>query len=310
MKIKFIYCDMAEDDNSVTIGVKNIFGSKIFVSQIKDLQKYVLRKANKYCLKNYNCSLKEYVAGSWDDYKRFSYDCRSSDLEHDIQYENLKKMYEEKLMEDFLNDPLNQPPEIVPVEDLPEGWSWINYMDGSGCLESPDGKDYFSFDITTNEGKDINDVWQFFDDISLWKKERVGEIKKYLKDGFPSKYVCPENIPATDETINLCGLDYKAICKKLYENYKNLSNSSIIFSSDSDVLKIEAYVYEPHYECFDLTHAIYLNDELLWGKRDRNTGPYHNEEYVVGKFKNDDEIEVVNFLNNYFKGKTLTEIIS
>lgn len=36
---------------------------------------------------------------------------------------------------------------------LPDGWHWVNYDDGSGHLQSPDGKDYFSYDWTTGEYK-------------------------------------------------------------------------------------------------------------------------------------------------------------
>lgn len=39
------------------------------------------------------------------------------------------------------------------AENLPEGWIWINYDDGSGYLQSPDGKEYFEYDWTTGEYK-------------------------------------------------------------------------------------------------------------------------------------------------------------
>lgn len=39
------------------------------------------------------------------------------------------------------------------AENLPEGWLWVSYNDGSGHLQSPDGQDYFSYDWTTGEYK-------------------------------------------------------------------------------------------------------------------------------------------------------------
>lgn len=36
---------------------------------------------------------------------------------------------------------------IVPAKALPEGWTWIEYDDGSGHLEAPDGTHYFSYDL-------------------------------------------------------------------------------------------------------------------------------------------------------------------
>jgi len=55
---------------------------------------------------------------------------------------------------------------IVPAAFLPEGWSWKQYNDGSGSLKSPDGKNYFGYDLQTKEfmhpGK-IGNPWCFFD---------------------------------------------------------------------------------------------------------------------------------------------------
>lgn len=44
-------------------------------------------------------------------------------------------------------------PKTRQAENLPEGWVWKMYDDGSGYLESPDGKTYFDYDWTTGEYK-------------------------------------------------------------------------------------------------------------------------------------------------------------
>lgn len=44
-------------------------------------------------------------------------------------------------------------PKTKQAENLPKGWAWKMYDDGSGCLESPDGKTYFEYDLTTGEYK-------------------------------------------------------------------------------------------------------------------------------------------------------------
>lgn len=36
----------------------------------------------------------------------------------------------------------------VPAKELPEGWTWIEYDDGSGHLEAPDGKRYYNYDLS------------------------------------------------------------------------------------------------------------------------------------------------------------------
>lgn len=37
-------------------------------------------------------------------------------------------------------------PAITPARDLPEGWRWVDYDDGSGSLHSPNDKHYFIYD--------------------------------------------------------------------------------------------------------------------------------------------------------------------
>lgn len=48
---------------------------------------------------------------------------------------------------------------------LPEGWFWTDYDDGSGDLESPDGKRFFGYDLSTREYRDIlTGRWTFWKD--------------------------------------------------------------------------------------------------------------------------------------------------
>lgn len=45
---------------------------------------------------------------------------------------------------------------------LPGGWNWVIYNDHSGHLESPDQKEYFSYDWNTGEYKITPDTpWEF-----------------------------------------------------------------------------------------------------------------------------------------------------
>lgn len=43
---------------------------------------------------------------------------------------------------------------IVPAKALPEGWAWIEYDDGSGHLEAPDGRHYYSYDLAPYHAMD------------------------------------------------------------------------------------------------------------------------------------------------------------
>ena len=53
--------------------------------------------------------------------------------------------------------------DIIPAKKLGEGWYWHKYDDGSGHLESPDGKRYMSYDLDTNEYMETeNSNYSFF----------------------------------------------------------------------------------------------------------------------------------------------------
>ena len=53
--------------------------------------------------------------------------------------------------------------EIVSSKKLGKGWKWHKYDDGSGYLESPDGKEYMHYDLYTNEYKfSDNSCYEFF----------------------------------------------------------------------------------------------------------------------------------------------------
>lgn len=52
---------------------------------------------------------------------------------------------------------------IVPAQKLGDGWNWHKYDDGSGHLESPEGKEYMSYDLQTNEYQvNRNSSYDFF----------------------------------------------------------------------------------------------------------------------------------------------------
>jgi hypothetical protein len=42
---------------------------------------------------------------------------------------------------------------LTSASDLPKGWSWNDYDDGSGSLKSPNGRSYYSYDLQTQEYK-------------------------------------------------------------------------------------------------------------------------------------------------------------
>lgn len=65
-----------------------------------------------------------------------------------------------------------------------------------------------------------------------------------------------------------------------------------------NTVKVEGFIYEPVYEMFSASNAIYLNDELLFKLDARNVASYRNEEYVSGRFET--ENEAIKYIQSVF----------
>lgn len=64
--------------------------------------------------------------------------------------EDTHEEYEVEL-DDITYDYFERPPRTTPAANLPDGWVWVDYWDGSGSLHSPNDKQYFSYDLQTYE---------------------------------------------------------------------------------------------------------------------------------------------------------------
>lgn len=98
-----------------------------------------------------------------------------------MNLENKNKIYNEVentvIGEDF--DEFDE--KIVPAEKLGRGWYWHKYNDDSGYLESPDGKEYMSYDLDTNEYKETNDSQYEFFPLSYYYADGINpsEFKSF-----------------------------------------------------------------------------------------------------------------------------------
>lgn len=70
-------------------------------------------------------------------------------------------------------DCYDEVPEIVPAQKLGDGWNWEKYYDGSGCLLSPDGKEYMHYDLQTNEYKVTRDSGYDFFPLSYYYADGI-----------------------------------------------------------------------------------------------------------------------------------------
>jgi len=81
-------------------------------------------------------------------------------------------------------------------------------------------------------------------------------------------------------------IDIKNLIDDLEENaYYGRDKTSAYIFNNNNIIEIKGYIYEPSYESFSATHSIKFNDEILFARDSKNVEPYHNEEYVYGKFK-------------------------
>lgn len=88
----------------------------------------------------------------------------------------------------------------TPAENLPSGWQWVKYNDGSGHLESPDGQDYFSYDWTTGEYKITRD--KSYDSFMVENYESggysIGGFDKFQE--YAEKYI-NDNVLSKEKSI-------------------------------------------------------------------------------------------------------------
>lgn len=68
---------------------------------------------------------------------------------------------------------------------LDDGWNWVEYDDGSGHLENPEGKSVISFDYATQEYRDVHGEWKFmnnYPDSTPWDQFKTNMQTILLPD--------------------------------------------------------------------------------------------------------------------------------
>lgn len=74
----------------------------------------------------------------------------------------------------------------MPATQLPNGWTWYCWADGSGALYSPnEEKSYFGYDMQTKEYKNIKNEWCYFcfDSLDAYCAYSEQIMTALLKDG-------------------------------------------------------------------------------------------------------------------------------
>ena len=104
----------------------------------------------------------------------------------DVDYEDFDNIDEEEAVK-------------VKAKNLPEGWYWVKYYDGSGNLQAPDGKEYMIYDLNSDE-------YLFSYESDIWNSIREGyEIPK--KNLNPFEIMEKEMLDYHKDLLVIEGLD-------------------------------------------------------------------------------------------------------
>lgn len=140
---------------------------------------------------------------------------------------------------------------------LEKGWMWIDYDDGSGHLESPNGEEYVSYDFCTQEYKYTNKKWHFMDEYS--DRTSFYQFKTIMENDVLGKGLASysDEIKAITELENkLYIIESDSILKNgQFRNWEWYGKLSEIKNTLSDYLLAEG---EPN--VFDLSTADRLCD--------------------------------------------------
>lgn len=117
---------------------------------------------------------------------------------------------------------------LIPASDLPDGWTWNDYDDGSGSLKSPSGHRYYSYDLQTQEytlpygRREWTGMRDFYD-----APKSLNEFKSYVENDLKAKAVQNNLSPKLSEEEKNDILNYRIFMK---ENEFILENLQITAS--------------------------------------------------------------------------------
>ncbi len=89
---------------------------------------------------------------------------------------------------------------------LDDGWNWIEYDDGSGHLENPNGKSVISFDYTTQEYTNLNGKWKFinnYPDSTPWDQFKTDIENTIVAEGLASYNDVVDSIAVFEEELEI-----------------------------------------------------------------------------------------------------------
>jgi hypothetical protein len=129
---------------------------------------------------------------------------------HDMELQNFQEEEMSSLISDEdYDDDIS--PKVNQAQTLPEGWTWIDYDDGSGVINSPEGAASFSYDLQTQEYVSPDGNGHF------WHEYPCGmgllDFKTYAE-----KYIRERILPKNDNTLLKEGLGLAGSSGQLERN--------------------------------------------------------------------------------------------
>lgn len=123
---------------------------------------------------------------------------------------------------------------LIPASDLPDGWTWNEYDDGSGSLKSPSGHRYYSYNMQTQEytlpygRREWTGMRDFYD-----APKSLNEFKSYVENDLKAKAVQNNLYPKLSEEEKNDILNYRIFMKEnefILENLQITANQRKAYS--------------------------------------------------------------------------------
>lgn len=226
-------------------------------SLIKKFKK--LNLENKKAVLNFISSLNNLI-----DWNKIDNDLN---IELEKETENFDEEYIDDTDIELEDDYDDMKAKIVPCKKLGEGWFWHKYNDGSGHLESPEGKEYMSYDLCTNEYMvDNNSKYYDFFPLSYYYADGV-DPSEFNAFDFMEQEMIDVILPRERKNAELLNNSIK-ILGIWVTDYDDMRCNAILIQDDKEVANIIA-----SYDECDLRHSIGNKDSEM------------NEEFVKRAFQ-------------------------
>ncbi len=141
-----------------------------------------------------------------DHYRKYEVEVKKFDIEINPSIKEANGVFESMMQFDgdenvpefgdfYIEENIEE--NLTPATNLPEGWTWRDYDDGSGSLKSPNGYSYYSYDLQTQEYRlpTFNNRWTDMKDV-YDRPKSLNEFKIYaeksLKDGAAQNIFSPK----------------------------------------------------------------------------------------------------------------------